>query len=151
MGSFRKRRQICTRAVNIALQQQNLLCSGNRHQAFRKPHSTMTVYLIIGITFGFAAAVQPGPMQTFLISRALSHGWRHTLPSACAPIVSDIPVVILVLLVLNYVPAWAENILHIAGSIGAGLRACLIIPGNHRGLPLQIRQSPVSFVEIASP
>jgi threonine/homoserine/homoserine lactone efflux protein len=77
----------------------------------------MTVYLIMGITFGFAAAVQPGPMQTFLISRALSHGWRHTLPSACAPIVSDIPVVILVLLVLNHVPARAENILHIAGGI----------------------------------
>lgn len=77
----------------------------------------MAVYLILGITFGFAAAVQPGPMQMFLISRALSHGWRHTLPSACAPIVSDIPIVILVLLVLNHVPDWAENILHLAGGV----------------------------------
>jgi threonine/homoserine/homoserine lactone efflux protein len=71
----------------------------------------------MGITFGFAAAVQPGPMQTFLISRALTHGWRHTLPSAFAPIVSDIPIVVLVLLILNRLPAWAENVLHLAGGL----------------------------------
>jgi threonine/homoserine/homoserine lactone efflux protein len=77
----------------------------------------MAVYLIMGITFGFAAGVQPGPLQTFLISRSLSHGWRHTLPSACVPIVSDIPIVVLVLLVLNQLPAWAGNVLHLAGGL----------------------------------
>ena len=75
----------------------------------------MTVYLILGITFGFAAAVQPGPLQTFLISRTLHHGWRHTLPAACAPLLSDIPIVILVLLLLKGVPIWMENVLHFAG------------------------------------
>lgn len=77
----------------------------------------MIVYLVLGITFGFAAAVQPGPMQTFLISRALTHGWRHTLPLTCAPIISDIPIVILVLLVLNTVPDWLGNVLRMAGGI----------------------------------
>jgi len=77
--------------------------------------SNFAIYLILGITFGFAAAVQPGPLQTFLISRTLNHGWRHTLPSACAPLISDIPVVILVLFILNSVPIWVENILHFAG------------------------------------
>lgn len=75
----------------------------------------MAVYLILGITFGFAAAVQPGPLQTFLISRTLSNGWRYTLPSACAPLVSDVPIVILVILILNSVPIWVENVLHFAG------------------------------------
>lgn len=75
----------------------------------------MAVYLILGITFGFAAAVQPGPLQTFFISRALSNGWRHTLPSACAPLVSDIPIVILVVLILSSVPMLVENILHFTG------------------------------------
>lgn len=75
----------------------------------------MAVYLILGITFGFAAAVQPGPLQTFLISRTLDHGWRQTLPAACAPLISDIPIVILVLLILNNVPLWVENVLHFAG------------------------------------
>jgi threonine/homoserine/homoserine lactone efflux protein len=75
----------------------------------------LVVYLILGITFGFAAAVQPGPFQTFLISRTLNNGWRCTLPAACAPLVSDIPIVILVLLLLSNVPSWMENILHFAG------------------------------------
>lgn len=77
----------------------------------------MVVYLVLGITFGFAAAVQPGPMQTFLISRALTHGWRHTLPLTGAAIISDIPIIILVLLVLNNVPDWLGNILRMAGGI----------------------------------
>ncbi|HEY77539.1 MAG TPA: LysE family transporter [Dehalococcoidia bacterium] len=75
----------------------------------------MAIFLILGITYGFAAAVQPGPLQTFIISRTLSNGWRYTLPSACAPLVSDVPIVILVLLILNSVPIWVENILHFAG------------------------------------
>jgi threonine/homoserine/homoserine lactone efflux protein len=75
----------------------------------------LIVYLILGITFGFASAVQPGPLQTFLISRSLTHGWRFTLPSAFAPLLSDIPIVILVLFILNRVPDWAENFLHFGG------------------------------------
>jgi threonine/homoserine/homoserine lactone efflux protein len=69
----------------------------------------------MGITFGFAVAVQPGPLQAFLISRTLNHGWRHTLPASCAPLISDIPIIILVLLILNIVPIWVENVLHFAG------------------------------------
>jgi threonine/homoserine/homoserine lactone efflux protein len=73
------------------------------------------IYLILGITFGFGAAIQPGPLQTFLISRALHGGWRSTLPAACAPLVSDIPIVILVLLLLSRLPDWAINVLYLAG------------------------------------
>jgi threonine/homoserine/homoserine lactone efflux protein len=75
----------------------------------------LAVYLILGITFGFASAVQPGPLQTFLISRSLTHGWRTTLPAAFAPLIGDIPIAILVLLVLNRVPGWMENVLHLGG------------------------------------
>ena len=75
----------------------------------------MAIYLILGITFGFAAAVQPGPLQTFIISRTLNSGWRYTLLSAFAPLISDAPIVILVLLILNRVPIWVENVLHFAG------------------------------------
>jgi threonine/homoserine/homoserine lactone efflux protein len=77
----------------------------------------LAVYLILGITFGFAVAIQPGPFQTFLISRTLQQGWRSTLPAACAPMLADIPIAVLVLLILNHVPAWAENVLHFAGGL----------------------------------
>ena len=70
---------------------------------------------MLGITLGFAAGVQPGPFQTFLISRTLQHGWRRSLPAACAPLLSDVPAVTLALLLLTSVPAWMENILYFVG------------------------------------
>jgi threonine/homoserine/homoserine lactone efflux protein len=72
-------------------------------------------YVLLGITLGFAAGVQPGPFQTFLISRTLQQGWRHTLPAACAPLLSDVPAVGLALLLLTSLPVWMENILYFVG------------------------------------
>jgi len=77
----------------------------------------MLPYLILGITYAFAAAVQPGPLQTYLISQTLTHGWRRTLPAAFSPLVSDGPVILLVLLVLTRVPAWMAQLLRLAGGI----------------------------------
>jgi threonine/homoserine/homoserine lactone efflux protein len=77
----------------------------------------MTAYLILGATYAFAAAVQPGPFQTYLISQTLTNGWRRTLPAALAPLISDGPIILLVLIVLNQVPAWLEQVLRLTGGI----------------------------------
>ena len=75
----------------------------------------MLFYFIQGITFGFAAAIQPGPFQTYLISQTLTNGWRRTLPAVLAPLLSDVPVLALVLLVLSRVPESVIQLLHLAG------------------------------------
>ncbi len=75
----------------------------------------MLAYFIQGITFGFAAAVQPGPFQTYLISQTVSHGWKRTLPAVLAPLLSDGPIISLVLLVLSRVPDLAVQILRLVG------------------------------------
>ena len=72
----------------------------------------MWLYLLQGIGFGFAAASQPGPFQTYLISQSISRGWRRTLPSALAPLLSDGPIIALCLLVLSQVPVWMEQVLY---------------------------------------
>jgi len=77
----------------------------------------MLPYLILGMTYAFAAAVQPGPLQTYLISQTLSHGWRRTLPAAFSPLLSDGPVIVLVLMVLSRVPAWMAQGLRLAGGV----------------------------------
>ena len=77
----------------------------------------MLTYLILGMTYAFAAAAQPGPLQTYLISQTLSHGWRRTLPAAFSPLISDGPVIALVLLVLSRVPAWMVQGLRLAGGV----------------------------------
>jgi threonine/homoserine/homoserine lactone efflux protein len=70
----------------------------------------MLIYLIQGVTFGFAAVVQPGPFQTYLMSQALNHGWRRTLPAALAPLISDGPIILLTLLVLSQTSLWQGTI-----------------------------------------
>ena len=76
----------------------------------------MISYLIVGITYGFAAAAQPGPLQTYIISQTFANGWRRTLPASFSPLISDIPIIILVLFLLSQLPAWLIQILHIAGA-----------------------------------
>ena len=75
----------------------------------------MFLYFLQGLTFGFAAAVQPGPFQTYLISQTISRGWRRTLPAVLAPLLSDGPILALVLLVLSRVPENVVQILRLAG------------------------------------
>lgn len=77
----------------------------------------MWPYILQGILFGFAAAAQPGPLQTYIISQSLAKGWKKSLPAAFAPLVSDGPIIALCLLVLSQVPEWFQNFLYIAGGL----------------------------------
>ncbi len=77
----------------------------------------MISYLIFGITFAFAAAVQPGPLLTYIISQTIKKGWRSTLPAAFAPVISDVPILLLVLFLLSTVPDNFIIVLRIGGGI----------------------------------
>jgi threonine/homoserine/homoserine lactone efflux protein len=74
-------------------------------------------YLLVGIGFSFAAAVQPGPLQAFLLSTTAAHGWKRTLPAAFSPLLSDGPIAIVVLLVLGQVPAGFAGVVQMAGGV----------------------------------
>ncbi|MCI0514950.1 LysE family transporter [candidate division KSB1 bacterium] len=77
----------------------------------------MAHYLILGITFAFAAAVQPGPLQAYLITQALAVGWRRASVAALSPLLSDGPIIAGVLLVLNQLPTGFVPILQLIGGI----------------------------------
>ncbi len=77
----------------------------------------MLTYLVLGITYAFAAAAQPGPRQAYVASQTLTHGWRRTLPAAFSPLLSDGPVIVLVLLVLTHLPTWFIPGLRLAGGV----------------------------------
>jgi threonine/homoserine/homoserine lactone efflux protein len=77
----------------------------------------LLAYVLQGIGYGFAAAVQPGPFQTYIVSQTLSRGWRRTLPMPLAPLISDGPIVTLVVLVLSQVPGWLERVLYVASGL----------------------------------
>jgi len=75
----------------------------------------MLQYVILGAGFGFAAGIQPGPLQAFLISRVAAVGWRRTLPACVAPLLSDGPIAALVLLVVGQLPPSFQDVLRAAG------------------------------------
>jgi threonine/homoserine/homoserine lactone efflux protein len=77
----------------------------------------MLEYFLIGGGFAFAAAIQPGPLQAFLLSSVAQRGWKRTLPAALSPLLSDGPIALFVLLVLNRLPDAMSRILQAAGGI----------------------------------
>lgn len=74
-------------------------------------------YILTAATIGFYAGVTPGPLQAIFLSYAIKGGWKKALPAAFAPLVSDGPVILLVLLILNNLPESFLRILQIAGSV----------------------------------
>jgi threonine/homoserine/homoserine lactone efflux protein len=75
----------------------------------------MLADLMPALTYGFAAAVTPGPLSMYLISQALAGGWRRALPIAFSPLISDGPVAVLVLSVLSQAPSDVVQLLRIPG------------------------------------
>ena len=75
----------------------------------------MIWYLLQGLGYGGAAAAQPGPFQAYLLSQTLKNGLGSTLVAALAPLMSDGPIVLLVLLVLTQMPDWFVAALRFAG------------------------------------
>jgi threonine/homoserine/homoserine lactone efflux protein len=77
----------------------------------------MISYILQGIVFGFAAAVQPGPMQAYIILQTLKHGWQRTLVLAIVPLLSDLPIILLVVVILKAIPsAWVIGLRFIGGA-----------------------------------
>jgi threonine/homoserine/homoserine lactone efflux protein len=77
----------------------------------------MWIQLLQGITYGFAAAVQPGPLTIYLISETARAGWRRTVPAVFAPVLSDGPIAVLMVLLLSRAPARFLQLLSLPGGM----------------------------------
>lgn len=77
----------------------------------------MITNLLFGMGFAFTAVGQPGPLQIFFLSQALLLGWRRTVIAAITPILSDAPIIALVLLVLTSLPGWVLSIIQVGGGL----------------------------------
>jgi threonine/homoserine/homoserine lactone efflux protein len=77
----------------------------------------MIFYFLQGLTLGIPAVATPGPLHAYYLSQTLKRGWRRTLPAALAPIISDGPIILLVLLILTQTPSWFPRLLRVIGGI----------------------------------
>jgi len=61
----------------------------------------MVQYIAIGTLLGLSAGFAPGPLLTLVISETLRYGERAGLKVAVAPIITDLPIILLTFLILT--------------------------------------------------
>jgi threonine/homoserine/homoserine lactone efflux protein len=61
----------------------------------------MIYFLTVGSVLGLSAGFSPGPLLALVISETLRHGMQAGVKVALAPIITDLPIILLTLLVLS--------------------------------------------------
>ncbi len=81
--------------------------------------------LIVGITLGVYAAFSPGPLFALLISQTIKHGFNEGAKVAFAPLITDLPIIIVSLLFLSIIAGYAKllGIISIIGGLYLGYLA----------------------------
>jgi threonine/homoserine/homoserine lactone efflux protein len=63
--------------------------------------SQTITHLTMGAVFGLTAGISPGPLLTLVISETLRHNKREGVKIALAPLITDIPIVLLTIFILS--------------------------------------------------
>jgi threonine/homoserine/homoserine lactone efflux protein len=63
--------------------------------------SQTITYLTLGAVFGLTAGISPGPLLTLVISETLRHNKTEGVKIAIAPLITDIPIVLLTIFILS--------------------------------------------------
>ena len=63
--------------------------------------SQTITYLTMGAVFGLTAGISPGPLLTLVISETLRHNKTEGVKIAIAPLITDIPIVLLTIFILS--------------------------------------------------
>jgi threonine/homoserine/homoserine lactone efflux protein len=74
-------------------------------------------FFLQGAALGLASGASPGPFQTFMISESLAGGFRRAAPIAFAPLITDLPIILFSLFVLNLLPPDFLRIISLAGGL----------------------------------
>jgi threonine/homoserine/homoserine lactone efflux protein len=61
----------------------------------------MIDFLIAGIILGLSAGVAPGPLLTLVISETIQHNIKAGVKVALAPLVTDLPIVLLTFFIIS--------------------------------------------------
>jgi len=84
--------------------------SGNptgREEAGRGPNDVMA-FLGAGIVLGLSAGISPGPLLALVLTHTIRHGVREGIRVAAAPLLTDLPIILVSTLVLSKVAAYGS-------------------------------------------
>jgi threonine/homoserine/homoserine lactone efflux protein len=96
-----------------------------------------------GLGFGVTAGTSFGPLHTILLNVTLEKGWRHGLWIVLSPLITDVPIVLLAVLVLNQLPPQALTVLQIIGGFVVLYLALRTF--------LQLRRTPPAALKATDP
>lgn len=74
-------------------------------------------YLTLGILLGLSAGFAPGPLLALVVSETIQHGIRSGVRVALAPIITDLPIIILTCFILSKLSGF-QTILGIIALVG---------------------------------
>ena len=74
-------------------------------------------HLLAGLSLGFGAGISPGPLTTLVITTALERGFGAGLRVAIAPLLTDLPIILISLLIVRSLPAGFAALLAVAGGL----------------------------------
>jgi threonine/homoserine/homoserine lactone efflux protein len=77
----------------------------------------MTTFWIIGTLLGLSAGLAPGPLMTLLVSETLRHDVRAGIKVALSPIITDLPIILLTVIILDQLSAF-HSMLGVISLIG---------------------------------
>lgn len=108
----------------------------------------MIHFLTVGTVLGLSAGFAPGPLLTLVISETLQHGVKAGVKVALAPILTDLPIIILTLLALS-------KLSNFYGTLGiiTLLGGCFVLYMGYEGIrsrgldPLLSEEAPKSLAK----
>jgi len=101
--------------------------------------SQTITYLTMGAVFGLTAGISPGPLLTLVISETLRHNKTEGVKIAVAPLITDIPIVLLTIFILSKM-ASSDIVLGIISILGGIFIAYLGYDSiKSRGIEIEIQ------------
>lgn len=101
----------------------------------------MIHYLTIGCVLGLSAGLAPGPLLTLVVSETIAHDVRAGIKVALAPLVTDLPIIVLTLFILSRLAGF-HGILGIISLVGGLVVLMMGIQGIRvSGLEVDIRKA----------
>ncbi len=79
--------------------------------------STILAYFLQAAAIGLTAAATPGPYQTYLISQSLQRGFHRAAPITLAPLITDLPIILLSLFLLDQMPPYFLRVISLVGGL----------------------------------
>ena len=100
----------------------------------------MIALVSAGLVYGLSAGFSPGPLLALVISQTLKHGMREGVKVALAPLITDLPIILVSLLVLTRLTDF-KTVLGVISIIG-GVFVAYLAYGNFRAPRLKEEAGP---------